>query len=204
MSPKARTRKRAPRAGELLCGWCGEPRLCPWEHSRPDRHAAFARRWVPTCDQCHRWLTGLVGTLPANLVDGPDRYRHVPTTRPATRPSSPPPPTPSSSTDTQPEPPAPFDRAVAGSEASAGKWTPDEARLVTLAIARIARRGEEFTADDVWHELNGAVPVTKGLTARLVAAQRAGLIANTERTTKANRGGHHDHAQRLTIWQGLG
>lgn len=98
---------------------------------------------------------------------------------------------------------AAFARAVAGSELAGRKWSPQEARLVDEAIRRVALALDEFTADDVWHELNGAVPVTKGLTARLVAAQRAGVIRSTDRVRRANRGGAHDHAQRLTVWEGL-
>jgi hypothetical protein len=41
------------------------------------------------------------------------------------------------------------------------------------------------------------------MTARLLVAQRNGVIKNTGEITFAERGGEHDHAQRLTIWQSL-
>lgn len=87
-----------------------------------------------------------------------------------------------------------------GTEQAASRWTLHQRTLVDHAIAAVAARLDRFTADDVWAELDGAVPVTKGLTARLLVAARAGLISNTGETTIAARGGAHDHAQRLTVW----
>lgn len=95
----------------------------------------------------------------------------------------------------------PFDQALDGSERAAGRWTKTERDLVDQAIRAVATMLDEFTADDVWTELAGRVPVTKGLTARLMVARRAGLIAQTGRFTVAQRGGDHDHAQRLTVWR---
>lgn len=121
-----------------------------------------------------------------------------------TPPLEPPPTRPRSSTPPGPPPPTPFDRGMAGSElAGRVKWTDDERLAVDRAIAGVALRLEEFTADDVWRQLDGAVPVTKGLAGRLTAAVNEGLIANTGRTTIAARGGAHDHAQRLTVWRSL-
>jgi hypothetical protein len=51
--------------------------------------------------------------------------------------------------------------------------------------------------------LGASFPVTKGMTARLMVAERRGVIKNTGEITYAKRGGQHDHAQRLTIWQSL-
>ena len=94
--------------------------------------------------------------------------------------------------------------AIAESQASANaKWTPDQQLQVDKAIVKMARMKPTFTADDVWYELGVSFPVTKGMTARLLVAQRRNVIKNTGTTTFARRGGQHDHAQRLTIWQSL-
>jgi hypothetical protein len=94
--------------------------------------------------------------------------------------------------------------AMAESQASANaKWTPAQQDQVDAAIRKMARMLPRFTADEVWHELGVTFPVTKGMTARLLVAQRNGVIRNTGEITFAERGGKHDHAQRLTIWQSL-
>ena len=94
--------------------------------------------------------------------------------------------------------------AMAESQASANaKWTPQEQDRVDAAIRKMARMLPRFTADQVWYELGASFPVTKGMTARLMVAERRGVIKNTGEITYAKRGGQHDHAQRLTIWQSL-
>lgn len=99
-----------------------------------------------------------------------------------------------------------FPAGVEGSERAATRWTDEQVALVDQAICAVAlrhRRGGEFTSDEIWAELNGAVPVTKGLTARLMRAQRQGLIDTTGKFAISERGGHHDHGQRLSIWYSL-
>lgn len=106
-----------------------------------------------------------------------------------------------------------WDRAIEGSLRAQARWTPEEVAAVDAAIATVAARAramhtdfnglEDFTADDVWAELGPGFTVTKGLTGRLMAAKHAGLIVNTGRTIIANRGGEHDHGQRLTVWRAL-
>ena len=94
--------------------------------------------------------------------------------------------------------------AMVESQASANaKWTPQQQMQVDTAIRKMARMLPRFTADQVWYELGASFPVTKGMTARLLVAQRNGVIKNTGEITFAERGGEHDHAQRLTIWQSL-
>ena len=94
--------------------------------------------------------------------------------------------------------------AMAASQASANaKWTALQQNLVDQAIRKMARMMPEFTADQVWYELGASFPVTKGMTARLLVAQREGVIKNSGEITFAERGGVHDHAQRLTVWQSL-
>ena len=94
--------------------------------------------------------------------------------------------------------------AIAESQASANaKWTPEQQAQVDAAIVKMARMKPRFTADEVWYELGASFPVTKGMTARLMVAERRGVIKNTGEITYAKRGGQHDHAQRLTIWQSL-
>ena len=94
--------------------------------------------------------------------------------------------------------------AIAESQASANaKWTPEQQAQVDAAIVKMARMKPRFTADEVWYELGASFPVTKGMTARLMVAERRGVIKITGEITCAKRGGQHDHAQRLTIWQSL-
>ncbi len=95
----------------------------------------------------------------------------------------------------------PPDRAPSAS--ANAKWTPQQQMQVDNAIRKMARMLPRFTADQVWYELGASFPVTKGMTARLLVAQRNGVIKNTGEITFAERGGEHDHAQRLTIWQSL-
>ena len=94
--------------------------------------------------------------------------------------------------------------AIAESQASANaKWTPAQQLHVDAAIVKMARMKPRFTADEIWYELGASFPVTKGMTARLMVAERRGVIKNSGEITWAERGGKHDHAQRLTIWQSL-
>jgi len=94
--------------------------------------------------------------------------------------------------------------AMAASQASANaKWTALQQNQVDVAIRKMARMMPEFTADQVWYELGATFPVTKGMTARLLVAQRQGVIKNSGTITYAERGGVHDHAQRLTVWQSV-
>lgn len=104
-----------------------------------------------------------------------------------------------------PAPTEGFPAGLAGSEDAANRWDEGQKALVDDAIVIVAakRAGETFTSDAVWAQLNNAVPVTKGLTARLIAAEREGTIENTGETTISERGGEHDHGQRLTLWRSL-
>lgn len=101
------------------------------------------------------------------------------------------------------EPPSGFAAGLAGSEQAARKWTAGEKATVFAAIVTVATRMEEFTADDIWEELAGQVPVTKGMTAMLKLADRRDVLGNTGKTVISNRGGKHDHGQRLTVWYSL-
>ena len=95
----------------------------------------------------------------------------------------------------------PYGQAMQISQAVAdAKWTPFQQRQVDAAIEACAREISVFTADDVWARLGQHFPVTKGLAGRLNAAVRRRIIVNTGNVRHANRGGQHDHAQRLTVW----
>lgn len=95
-----------------------------------------------------------------------------------------------------------FGAGLGASQSSAeGRWTEGDRALVLDAVRRVATRQETFTTDEVWGLLDGAVPVTKGMTAMLTEAKRRGWIESTDTTTIARRGGEHDHAQRLTVWR---
>jgi len=100
--------------------------------------------------------------------------------------------------------PFPFDVGMDRSQdAAEAGWTQDQIHEVDRAILRVADRLDSFTADDIWEELGSGFPVTKGLAARLVSAQRRELITSTDRTRRSARGGAHDHGQRLTVWISL-
>lgn len=99
-----------------------------------------------------------------------------------------------------------FPAGEQGSERASARWNEDQKKLVDAAILAVATRhakGGEFTTDEIWDELAGAVPVTKGLTARLMRAVRAGVMDKTGKTAVSERGGHHDHGQRLGVWYSL-
>lgn len=94
----------------------------------------------------------------------------------------------------------------AGMEASqraADTWTEEQREQVFSAIVAVAKREDEFTTDAVWAELDGKVPVTKGMTAMLRLAVKRDVIGNTGKTAISERGGKHDHGQRLSIWYSL-
>lgn len=99
-----------------------------------------------------------------------------------------------------------FTAGLRASTESASNWTADQKKLVDDAIRAVAlahRGGGEFTSDAVWDHLAASVPVTKGLTSRLMMARRRGLIDTTDKTVISGRGGHHDHGQRLAVWYSL-
>ena len=99
--------------------------------------------------------------------------------------------------------PANLARGIEGSERAARKWNEAERALVEAVVVKLCRTRWTFTASDVWDALGPAFPVTKGLTAVLIHAQRQGWCVATSRTVRCGRGGPHDHAQRLTVWQSL-
>lgn len=100
-----------------------------------------------------------------------------------------------------PPPPSGFDYGIKRSADSAQKWTKEQTELVDYTIILVARREIEFTADDVWRQLPAGFPVTKGMASRLMSAARRGRIVNTGRIAYCERGGAHDHNQRLTVWK---
>jgi hypothetical protein len=104
-----------------------------------------------------------------------------------------------------PPPPAgTIDAGMEGSAEGGRKWTMVEQLEVDHAIARVAERKAEFTADDVWSYLGPDFPVTKGLAGRLMAARGRGEIQSTDRVTFSQRTGEHGHGQRLAVWLGRG
>jgi hypothetical protein len=99
---------------------------------------------------------------------------------------------------------APFIEGMLASQSSAdARWTRPQQNEVDAAIRHVARAKGFFTADDVWKHLGDQFPVTKGLAGRLNAAARRGIIRNTGEMAYAQRGGAHDHAQRLSVWSGI-
>lgn len=96
-----------------------------------------------------------------------------------------------------------FAKGVQESARAAGRWDDDQKQLVLDAIIAVAKRMDEFTSDAIWAELAGSVPVTKGLTSLLRLASKRGILDSTGKTTISERGGEHDHGQRLTVWYSL-
>jgi hypothetical protein len=109
----------------------------------------------------------------------------------------------STSADASAPAPAGFAKGLQESERASRRWDDREKQLVMDAIIAVAKREDEFTSDAIWAELAARVPVTKGLTAMLMLADRRGIVMSTGKTEKSARGGEHDHGQRLTIWCSL-
>lgn len=94
-------------------------------------------------------------------------------------------------------------KGFAESERAATRWSAAQKALVMDAIIAVAEGNDEFTTDAIWKQLDGNVPVTKGMTAMLQNAVRKGILDSTGKTEISNRGGEHDHGQRLTVWYSL-
>ena len=119
--------------------------------------------------------------------------------------------TPPDDDELRPKPPRPaddgplfgFDAGVVASERAARKWSGFEKEQVRQVIHATCRDRMTFTAAHIWTALGESFPVTKGLTALLVEASRAGWCVATNKTVRCERGGPHDHGQRLTVWRSL-
>lgn len=99
--------------------------------------------------------------------------------------------------------PVGFAKGMQESARAAGRWDEAQKQLVLDAIIAVAKRLDEFTSDAIWAELAGSVPVTKGLTSLLRLAIKRGILDSTGKTAISDRGGEHDHGQRLTVWYSL-
>lgn len=96
-----------------------------------------------------------------------------------------------------------FAAGMQASEQAADKWTPEQKQTVWTAIRTVAKTRYEFTADEIWQELDNAVPVTKGLAALLNRAVAKGILMNTRQKVVSSRKGEHGHAQTLSVWRSL-
>jgi hypothetical protein len=101
-----------------------------------------------------------------------------------------------------------FGQGMRASHGAGSRWTDTQKAQVDLAIEWVATTNDEFTTDDVWRRLwtryGDDFPVTKGIAGRLNKAAREGRIRTTGRVRFAQRGGEHDHRQRLSVWQAGG
>jgi hypothetical protein len=99
---------------------------------------------------------------------------------------------------------APFIQGMIASQSSAdARWTRIEQNQVDAAIAHVAKTKGIFTADDVWQHLGATSLSPKVWLDGLTQHLRRGIIRNTGELAYANRGGAHDHAQRLSVWAGI-
>lgn len=85
----------------------------------------------------------------------------------------------------------------------AGAAANPEWRLVAFkAIERLAKRGAEFTADDIWAEIAGKAEThePRALGAMMKRAHKLGVIVATGEVAKTKKRGSHSHWQ--TVWIG--
>lgn len=155
---------------------------------------------VPVAGRAERYALTQHPLTPSLWPDGEPYGPEIPDARPAPTGGRDVTPGPGSPTAVGGDETLPYDRAIAGSETAAQRWTDEQKLLVDQAIEETARTHPTFTTDAVWAYLGPDFPVTKGMTSRLNKAVRDGLIVNTGTTRIADRGGPHDHAQRLVIW----
>lgn len=89
------------------------------------------------------------------------------------------------------------DRAVA----RVAKSTPPEWRAALRHVVEaLARRGGEFSTDDVWSRLDGQPPEPRALGAVMIAMAREGVIRSTGKSMKSAR--PQRHTGWVTVWEG--
>lgn len=90
------------------------------------------------------------------------------------------------------------DRAVA----KVAKSTPPEWRTALRHVVEtLARRGGEFSTDDVWSRLDGQPPEPRALGATMMSLARAGLIRRTGKWVASAR--PECHARPVAVWEGV-
>lgn len=170
-------------------------------NAHPERKAVCEMR-TPNHRTCTGWSVALGDYLDWDNPDYQERPKHVSKTAGRAKLKELAAAVPKGT----PEPVSGIAAGIAGSERAAGTWDEEQIALVDKAIHAVCvahAHGGEFTTDAIWDELGGAVPVTKGLTARLMVARRKNWLDSTDKTAISTRGGHHDHGQRLTVWYSL-
>lgn len=89
------------------------------------------------------------------------------------------------------------DRAVA----KVAKSTPPEWRTALRHVVEtLARRGGEFSTDDVWSRLDGQPPEPRVLGATMMSLARAGVIRRTGKWVPSAR--PECHARPVAVWEG--
>jgi len=91
--------------------------------------------------------------------------------------------------------------AVAGSQAAADALSDEQKALVASAIDAVAKRLDELTVDDVYDELDGAVPINKGIGAMMRLAIKRDVLGNTGKRAPSQRG--RDTTRELTLYYSL-
>lgn len=91
--------------------------------------------------------------------------------------------------------------AAAGSRRAADALSDEQRVLVATAIDAVAARLDEFTVDDVYDELDGAVPINKGIGAMMRLAIKRDVVGSTGKRAPSQRG--RDTTRDLTVYYSL-
>lgn len=97
-----------------------------------------------------------------------------------------------------------FESAAARNRAVAkvGKSTPPEWRTALQRVVEtLARRGGEFSTDDVWTRLDGQPPEPRALGATMMSLARLGVIRRTGKYVPSAR--PECHARPVAVWEGV-
>lgn len=98
--------------------------------------------------------------------------------------------------------PTTLGREAPAEDETPARWTENQKAYVLKAIIAVAERLDEFTADDIWDELNGAVPLNNGMTPMLKLASKRGIADTTGKKVTTRRDSSGKGKSR-TVWYSL-